>query len=113
VVFEFAALRVWAMRNQKPGPPIWLLLRRPVGGQGEVKYYVSNAGADTPLEVLALVSGCRVRVEEYFEDSKGYLGMGHYECRSWAGWHHHMTLVALAHLLVTRVRQRLQKKRAG
>lgn len=36
--------------------------------------------------------------------------MGHYECRSWAGWHHHMTLVALAHLLVTGVRQRLQKK---
>jgi SRSO17 transposase len=113
VVFAFAAVRVWAMRDQQPGPPIWLLLRRPVGGQGEVKYYVSNAGADTPLEVLALVSGCRVRVEEYFEDSKGYLGMGHYECRSWAGWHHHMTLVAMAHLLVTQVRRRLKKKRTG
>jgi SRSO17 transposase len=113
VVFEFAAVRVWAMRNQKPGPPIWLLLRRPVGGQGDVKYYVSNGGADTPLEVLALVSGCRVRVEEYFQDGKGLLGMGQYECRSWAGWHHHMTLVALAHLLVTRVRLRLKKKRAA
>jgi len=113
VAFEFAAVRVWAMRDQEPGPPVWLLLRRPVGGEGEVKYYVSNAAAETPLEVLALVSGCRVRVEEYFEDGKGYLGMGHYEGRSWAGWHHHMTLVALAHLLVTGVRLRLKKKRAG
>src|SRR5262245_35911347 len=113
VAFEFAAVRVWAMRGQGAGPPIWLLIRRPVGGEGEAKYYVSNASARTGLEVLALVSGCRVRVEEYFEDGKGYLGMGHYEGRSWAGWHHHMTLVALAHLLVTGVRLRLQKKRAG
>jgi SRSO17 transposase len=113
VVFEFAAVRVWAMRGQKPGPPIWVLLRRPVGGEGEVKYYVSNAPEQTPLKVLALVSGCRVRVEEYFEDSKGHLGMGHYEGRSWLGWHHHMALVALAHLLVTGVRLRLKKKRAG
>jgi SRSO17 transposase len=80
VAFEFAAVRVWAMRDQKVGPPIWLLIRR---------------------------------VEEDFEDGKGYLGMGHYEGRSWLGWHHHMTLVALAHLLVTGVRQRLKKKRAG
>ena len=93
----------------EPGPPVWLLLRRPVGGVGEVKYYVSNASAQTALAVLALVSGCRLRVEEHFEDSKGYLGMGHYECRSWTGWHHHMTLVALAHLLVTGVRRRLKK----
>jgi SRSO17 transposase len=113
VAFEFAAVRVWAMRDQKPGPPIWLLIRRPVGGEGEVKYYVSNAPAEVPLETLALVSGCRMRVEEYFEDGKGYLGMGQYEGRSWAGWHHHMTLVAIAHLLVTGVRQRLKKKRAG
>jgi SRSO17 transposase len=113
VIFEFAAVRVWAMRDQKPGPAVWLLMRRPVGGEGEVKYYVSNAPEQTPLKVLALVSGCRQRVEEYFEDSKGYLGMGHYEGRSWAGWHHHMTLVALAHLMVTGVRLRLKKKRAG
>jgi SRSO17 transposase len=113
VAFEFAAVRVWAMRDQGPGPAVWLLVRRPVGGDGEVKYYLSNAPAETPLETLALVSGCRHRVEEYFEDGKSYLGMGQYECRSWAGWHHHMTLVAVAHLLVTRTHLRLKKKRAG
>jgi SRSO17 transposase len=113
VAFEFAAVRVWAMRDQQAGPPIWLLIRRPVGGVGEVKYYVSNAPEATPLATLAMVSGCRHRVEEYFADSKGYLGMADYEVRSWTGWHHHMTLVALAHLLVTRTHLRLKKKTAG
>src|SRR5512140_952509 len=28
LVFEFAAVRVWAMRHRKPGPPAWLLIRR-------------------------------------------------------------------------------------
>jgi SRSO17 transposase len=37
--------------------------------------------------------------------------MAQYETRSWVGWHHHMTLVGLAHLFVTVVRKRLQKKR--
>jgi SRSO17 transposase len=115
VVFEFAAVRVWAVRDHGPGPAVWLLVRRPVGGgpPEEVKYYLSNAPAETPLETLALVSGCRIRVEEYFEDGKMYLGMAQYEVRSWAGWHHHMALVAVAHLLVSRVRLRLQKKSAG
>jgi SRSO17 transposase len=76
VVFEFAAVRVWAMRAGGPGPAVGLRLRRPVGGQGEVKYYVSNGTEDTPLETLAVVSGCRLRVEEYFADGKTYLGMG-------------------------------------
>ena len=115
VTYEFAATRVWAMRDQEPGPAVWLLVRRPLGGgpPEEVKYYLSNAPGETPLETLALVAGCRVRVEEYLEDGKMHLGMAHYEVRSWAGWHHHMALVAVAHLLVTRVCLRLQKKSAG
>jgi SRSO17 transposase len=36
--------------------------------------------------------------------------MAQYETRSWAGWHHHITLVGLAHLFVTLVQRRLQKK---
>ena len=111
LVFQFAAVRVWAVRHRKPGPPIWLMIRRSLGPDPEVKYYVSNAAADTPLEALALVSGCRFRVEEYLEEGKSYLGMAQYEARSWSSWHHHMSLVALAHLFVTLTRLRLKKKR--
>jgi SRSO17 transposase len=110
LVFEFAAVRVWGMRHRKPGPPAWLLIRRSLGEEPEFRYYVSNATAETPLSTLALVACTRCRVEEFFEDCKSYLGMTQYETRSYVGWHHHMTLVGLAHLFVTLARKRLQKK---
>jgi SRSO17 transposase len=111
LVFEFAAIRVWGLRHRKPGPPSWLLIRRSLGAKPELKYYVSNADAGTPLSTLALVACTRCRVEEYFEDCKSYLGMAQYETRSYVGWHHHMALVGLAHLFVTLVQRRLQKQR--
>jgi SRSO17 transposase len=110
LVFEFAAVRVWSMRHRKPGPPAWLLIRRSLGEEPEVKYYVSNAEAETPVSTLALVACTRCRVEEFFEACKSYLGMAQYEVRSYVGWHHHMALVGLAHLFVTLARRRLQKK---
>jgi SRSO17 transposase len=110
-VFEFAAVRVRGIRHRKPGPPSWLLIRRSLEPEPESRYYVSNADAETPLATLALVACTRCRVEEFFEDGKSYLGMTQYETRSWVGWHHHMTLVGLAHLFVTLARKRLQKKR--
>jgi SRSO17 transposase len=110
LVFQFAAVRVSATRRHKEGPPVWLVIRKTLGPKIEVKYYLSNAAADTSLETLALVSGCRFRVEEFFEEAKSYLGMAQYEARGWPSWHHHMSLVALAHLFVSLTRLRLKKK---
>jgi SRSO17 transposase len=110
LVFEFAAVRVWAVRHRKPGPPIWVLIRRSLEETPEIKYYVSNGAAETPRDVLARVVCSRHRVEDFFEDCKSYLGMAQYETRSYVGWHHHMTLVGLAHLFVTLTQQRLKKK---
>jgi hypothetical protein len=109
LVFQFAAARVWGMRHRKPGPPAWLLIRRSLGEKPAVKYYVSNAGAKISMRTSALVACTRYRVEEFLADCKSYLGMAQYETRSWVGWHHHMTLVGLAHRFVTLARQRLQK----
>ncbi len=36
--------------------------------------------------------------------------MNHYELRLWCGWHHHMTLVMLAHHLLVRWQQRLNQR---
>ena len=110
LVFEFAAVRVWGMRHRKPGPPAWLLIRRSLGHEPEIKYFISHAEAETPLATLALVACTRCQVEEFLEDSKSYLGMAQYETRSWVGWHHHMTLVGLAYLFVILVRRRLKRQ---
>ncbi|MGZ3382211.1 MAG: IS701 family transposase [Isosphaeraceae bacterium] len=111
LAFEFAAVRVWAVRHGQAGPPIWLLVRRSLEPTPEVKYYVSNADGSTPLGVLARVACTRHAVEEFFEDAKSYLGMAQYETRSWVGWHHHMSLVGMAHLFITLTRRAPGKKR--
>jgi len=110
LTFEFARLRIWSVRHRHAGPELWLLIRRTLGRVPEVKYYLSNAATETPLEPMAQVTGVRWRVEEFFEDAKGQLGMAHYEARSWTSWHHHMSLVALAHLFVTQTRRDLQRE---
>jgi SRSO17 transposase len=110
LAFAFAGVRVWAVRHRRPGPACWLIARRSLEPDAEVKYYLSNAAADEPLTTMALVTGTRYSVEEFFGEGKGYLGMAQYEARAWSSWHHHMSLVALAHLFVTLTRQRLKKK---
>jgi SRSO17 transposase len=108
LAFEFARLRVWAIRDRKPGPPVWVIIRRTLGKDPEYKYYLSNADESTSLETLALVGATRFRVEEFFKETKGALGLGDYEARGWTSWHHHMSLVALAHLFLVQTRLELK-----
>ncbi len=110
LVFQFARLRIWSVRHRHAGPPLWLVFRRSLERSPEVKCYLSNAAPDVPLKPMALVTGVRWRVEEFFEDGKGELGMAEYEARSWTSWHHHMSLVALAHLFVTQTRRDVKRK---
>lgn len=106
LAFEFARVRVYPVRHRRMSDqPCWLLLRRGFEAGSKIQYYVSNAAADVPLETMALVTGTRHRVEEFFEDGKGHLGMADYEARSWTSWHHHMSLVALAHLYIRQVQR--------
>ena len=109
LVFEFARLRVWSVRHRHAGPALWLLIRRSLEQVPEVKYYFSNAAIETPLKSMALATGARCRVEEFFEDGKTHLGMAQYEACSWTSWHHHMSLVAVAHLYVTQTRRDLNR----
>jgi SRSO17 transposase len=108
LVARFAAMRVIAVREGLPGPEVWLVLRRNVL-TGELKTYLSHAPADTLLTMLVRLSGMRWPIETCFEDGKQYLGLGDYEVRSWRGWHHHMTLVILAHFFLVRACHRLKK----
>jgi SRSO17 transposase len=109
MVAECATLRVVAVRETLPGPDVWLVLRRHLE-TGELKTSLCNAPVDTAVETHVRMSGMRWPIETCFEDSKQLLGMGDYEVRSWTGWHHHMTLVILAHFFVVRMSLRLKKK---
>jgi len=102
MVAECAALRVVAVRDALPGPDVWLVLRRHVETK-ELKTSLCHAPVDTTVETHARMSGMRWPIETCFEDGKQRLGMGDDAVRSWTGWHHHMTLVILAHFFVVRM----------
>src|SRR5712692_2693151 len=110
LVAEFAAVRAVAVRHKLPGPAVWVVFRRTLGPQPELKIYLSNAPATTSLGSLVQMTGWRWPIETMFEDGKSELGMDHYETRSWRGWHHHMTMTILAHHFLVRLRRRLKKK---
>ncbi len=109
LIADFACLRVVAVRQALPGPDVWLILRRH-RTTGEINYYLSNAPLETTIQTFAWLSGMRWPVESCFEESKQELGMGDYQVRSWSGWHHHMTLVILAHFFLVRLKLRLREK---
>lgn len=110
MVAEFAFLRAVAVRDGLPGPEVWVVLRRSVGDQPEVKTYLSNAPMAMPQAPFVRVSGLRWPVETAIEDCKGELGMDHYQVRGWTGWQHHLTMTFLAHHFLVRLRIRLGEK---
>lgn len=81
-----------------------------VDSTGDHHYYLAHASADANLADILLVALGRHRVEEVFQEAKGEVGMDHFECRSWHGWHHHMTLTQLTHWFLVREQRRLGKK---
>lgn len=105
----FACLKVVTVRDGLPGSDQLLILKRDVFS-GDLKYYLSNAAKNTPLEELARITCMRWPIESCFEEGKQELGMGDYQLRSWKGWHHHMTLLILAHFFLVRLKLRLKDK---
>ena len=94
-VYRYSAQRVRATRRRQPGGILWAIYRQNRDGS-EPRYYLSNAPEDTPLETLAYVGGARWRIETEFETEKSDVGLDEYETRTWAGWHHHITMCLLA-----------------
>jgi SRSO17 transposase len=119
LVAAFVAVRVVMVRERLPGPEGWLLVRRSVpSGDAESaepadKYYLSNAPVETPLAELVRLSGLRWPIEACFAEGRQELGLDHYETRTWRGWHHHTTLVLLAHHFLVRLQRRLDPREGG
>jgi len=109
LICEFAFLRVSVVRDGLPGATVWLVIRRNLDEPSEVKFYLSNAPANCARQTLARMSGARWPIELCFAESKDEVGLDHYETRSWLGWHHHMTLVMLAHHFLVGLRVQLQE----
>jgi SRSO17 transposase len=110
LVCDFAFLRITEARQNLPGPIVWLVIRRNLDDPAVLKFYLSNAPADIAPAELVRISGMRWPIETTFEEGKGEVGLDQYETRSWAGWHHHVLLVCLAHHFLVRLRVQLKEQ---
>ncbi|MCL2853786.1 MAG: IS701 family transposase [Defluviitaleaceae bacterium] len=95
-------LRVVEVRGGRPGKDIWLYVR--MLADGSLKYALCNESADATAEDLRKPALMRWSVEQSFRECKEYLGMDHYESRSWDGWRRHMLLCHIAHLFIIKLR---------
>jgi len=84
-----------------PGKEIWLLVEWPEKITEPTRYFFCDLPADYTLRRLVQVAKSRWKIEQDYQQLKEELGLDHYEGRSWSGWHHHVTLVMLAHSFLT------------
>lgn len=107
---RFAATRVRPANRTIPRdadgtlPACWLLAEWPAGAPEPTDYWLATLGEDTPVAELVRLAKIRWRIEHDYRELKHGLGLDHFEGRTWAGWHHHVTLATAAHLFATTLR---------
>jgi SRSO17 transposase len=72
--------------------------------------WITDLPADTPLSALVHHATSRWCIETDYREMEQALGLGDYEGRTYAGFHHHVALVSAAHLFC--LEQRLNPKGA-
>ena len=95
-----------------PGKEVWLLVEWPKEEEEPTKYYLCDLPAERSLRQLVTTARGRWRVEQDYQQLKEELGLDHFEGRSWTGWHHHVTLVMIAHAFLRREQMRRASKSA-
>lgn len=106
---RFAFARVHLAERHTKGRPtseeLWLIAEhRP--GNNEYKFYVSNLPSSTAKRELVRLLKLRWRIERDYQEMKTHVGLDHFEGRTWRGFHHHVTLCAVAHAFLA-VQRRL------
>lgn len=94
---RFARLRVRAAHRNRRHDEEWLLIEWPRGEKEPTKYWLSTLPADITFERLVDLAKLRWRIERDYQELKQELGLGHFEGRSWRGFHHHATMCIAAY----------------
>ncbi|NBE49930.1 transcriptional regulator [Streptomyces sp. YC537] len=79
------------------GRRLLLLGEWPAGGQGECEMWLTNASAEAWRPLLRLVR--LPRTVQEFTGVAERVGVRDFAGRSFLGWHHHITLASVAHLV--------------
>ena len=77
-------------------PACWLLAGWPPEADEPAGYWLSTLPEDTPIADRVRLAKIRWRAGHDYRELKTGLGPGHFEGRSFTGWHRHVTLAVLA-----------------
>ena len=108
VIAKDKVLRVVEVRGGLPGKDVWLYARRL--DDGTIKYALCSAAADAPKNEIRKPALMRWSIEQCFNEGKEYLGMDHYEARSWDAWRRHILLTLIAHIFIIKLRMAFSRK---
>jgi SRSO17 transposase len=107
---RFAMQRVVSAHDDGVDPAqredVWLLMEWPDGEAEPTKYFLATLPRDITRKKLVRVVKERYRTERLYEDLKGELGLDHFEGRSFAGWHHHISVALCCYSFVVAERVR-------
>ena len=111
---RFAAVRVRCAHRDywrsERHPEQWLLIEWPQGDAEPTKYFLSTLPLNTPRKELVRLTKLRWRIERDYQELKQELGLGHFEGRSWRGFHHHATLCIATYAFLLTQRLAAPKK---
>jgi SRSO17 transposase len=81
--------------------PQWLVIEWPATKDVGPKFYLTTLPRRMSQKKIVEIIKERWRTERMYEDLKGELGLDHFEGRSFAGWHHHVSVVLCCYAFVT------------
>jgi len=78
-------------------PEEWLIIEWPKGEKEPTKFWLSTLAEDISFERMIDIVMMRWRIERDYQELKQEVGLGHFEGRSWRGFHHHATMCIAAY----------------
>ena len=94
---RFARVRVRAARRGATGEQEWLLVEWPKAEKEPTNSWLSTLPRDIAWARMVDLAKLRWRIERDYQELKQELGLGHFEGRSWRGFHHHATMCIAAY----------------
>ena len=99
LVSRFARVRVHAggEGTTSTQPEEWLIVEWPKGEKEPAKFWLSTLAQDIDFPCMIDITMMRWRIERDYQELKQEVGLGHFEGRSWRGFHHHATMCIAAY----------------
>ncbi len=108
---RFARVRVRAAHRDynrsAPRDEEWLLVEWPQNEEKPSKFWLATVPEAIAFDRLVELAKLRWRIERDYQELKQELGLGHFEGRSWRGFHHQATLCIAAYAFLVAERARI------